>query len=111
MRFPIYNNEYPKYCQDYKKDVWQWNLRLYLYFLRNTVTIQQNAWKEKIYYFFANKLIELIPDHLNAKEHDQSFLRKKDKKSVKQTEIITYQPKTFEKPNIADMKNRLLQNI
>ena len=97
------------------KNVYQWNLRLSqlkkLDFLKKTLIIQQNAWKEKIYYFFANKLIELIPDHFNAKEHDQSFLRKKDKKSVKQTEIITYQPKTFEKPNIADMKNRLLQNI
>ena len=41
-----------------------------------------------------NKLIEKIPDPRNAKEHYQSFIRKKNRKSVKQSEIITYQPKT-----------------
>ena len=44
-----------------------------------------------------NKLIEKIPDPCNAKEHYQSFIRKKNKKKiVKQSELITYQPKTFE---------------
>ena len=43
----------------------------------------------------ANKLIENITDHHNAKEHYQSFIRKKNRKSVKQSEIITYQPKSF----------------
>ena len=43
--------------------------------------------------FLANKLMEKIPDLRNAKEHYQSFLRKKDRKSVKQSEIITNQPK------------------
>ena len=37
--------------------------------------------------------MEKIPDLRNAKEHYQSFLRKKDRKSVKQSEIITNQPK------------------
>ena len=32
----------------------------------------------------ANKLIEKIPDPRNAKEHYQSFIRKKNTKSVKQ---------------------------
>ena len=36
----------------------------------------------------------------NAKEHYESFLRNKNRKSVKQSEIITYQPKTFETVNI-----------
>ena len=53
----------------------------------------------------ANKLIEKIPDPRNAKEHYQSFIRKKNTKSVKQSEIITYQPKTFENPNIVDIKS------
>ena len=35
---------------------------------------------------FANKFIEKKPDPRNAKEHCQSFLRKKNKKSVKQLE-------------------------
>ena len=53
----------------------------------------------------ANKLIEKVPDPRNAKEHYESFLRKKDRKSVKQSKIITYQPKTFENPNIVDIKS------
>ena len=57
-----------------------------------------------------NKLIEKIPDPRNAKEHYQSFISKKDTKSVKQSKIITYQPKTFENPNIVDI-NQSLQNI
>ena len=52
----------------------------------------------------ANKLIEKVPDLCNTKEHDQSFIRKKNTKSVKQSETITYQPKTFENPNIVDIK-------
>ena len=52
----------------------------------------------------ANKLIEKIPDPRNIREHYQLFIRKKNTKSVKQSEIITYQPKTFENPNIVDIK-------
>ena len=44
----------------------------------------------------ANKLIEKIPDPRNAKERYQSLIKKKNRKSVKQSEIITYQPKTFD---------------
>ena len=40
-----------------------------------------------------------MPDPCNAKEHYQSFIRKKNTKSVKQSKIITQQPKTFENPN------------
>ena len=49
----------------------------------------------------ANKL---ILDPGSAKEHYQSFIRKKNTKPVKQLEIITYQPKTLENPNIFDIK-------
>ena len=51
-----------------------------------------------------------MPDPLNAKEHYQSFIRKKNTKLVKQSEIITYQPKTFQNPNNVDI-NLLLQNF
>ena len=40
----------------------------------------------------ATKLIEKIPDLCNAREHYQSFISKKNTKSVKQLEIITYEP-------------------
>ena len=47
-----------------------------------------------------NKLIEKVPYPHNVKEHYESFLRKKSRISVRQTEIITYQPKIAENPNI-----------
>ena len=73
-------------------------------FLRKAVIIQWNALK-KILLLLANKLIEKIPDPRNVKEHYQSFIRKKSTKSIKQWKIITYQPKTFENPKIADKKS------
>ena len=54
----------------------------------------------------ANKLIEKkILDPRNTKEQYQSFIRKKNTKSVKQWEIITYQPKTFDNLNIFYIKS------
>ena len=58
----------------------------------------------------ANKLIEKIPDPRNSKERYQSLIRQKNTKSVKQSEIITYQPKTFENPNIADIKSIITEH-
>ena len=52
----------------------------------------------------ANKLREKVPDPRNAKKHYRSFIRKKNRKLVKQSEMITYQPKIFENPNIIDIK-------
>ena len=40
--------------------------------------------------------IRKIPDHCNAKRQYQWFIRKKNWKSVKQSKIITCQPKTFD---------------
>ena len=58
----------------------------------------------------ANKLIEKIPDPRNIKEHYQLFIRKKNTNSVKQSEIITYQPKTFENPKIVDIKAVIIKH-
>ena len=38
----------------------------------------------------ASKLIEKIPDSCHAKEHYQLVIKKKNAKSVKQSETITY---------------------
>ena len=46
--------------------------------------------KKKDFLFLANKLIEKTPDLSNAKEHCQSFIRKKNTKLVKQSEIVSY---------------------
>ena len=53
----------------------------------------------------ANKLIEKVLDPRNTKEHYGLFLRKKNRKSVKQSEIIFYQPKPFKNPNTGDIKS------
>ena len=58
----------------------------------------------------AYKLAEKISDPCNAKEHYQSFIRKKNTKSAKQSEIIAYQPKTFENPNIVDIKSVIIEH-
>ena len=52
-----------------------------------------------------NKLIEKIPVTGNDKQHDQSFIRKKSKKSLKKTKIITHQPKDFQSPHMVDVKS------
>ena len=83
MCFPIYNNVYPKYCQSYKKDVCQWNQRLYLWkvllkkmdFQRKTVAIQGNAWKKTIV-VVCKQINWKNTWPSNAKEHYQSFIRK-----------------------------------
>ena len=51
-----------------------------------------------------------MTDPRNAKKHYQSFIRKENIKSVKQSKIITYQPKAFEN-QILLILNQLLQNI
>ena len=50
------------------------------------------------------------PDPHNAKEHYQSFIRKKNTKSIRQSEIIAYQTKTFESPNIVDIKSVITEH-
>ena len=54
--------------------------------------------------------MEKISDPRNAKKQYQSFIRKKNTKSVKQSKIITYQPKTFENPNTVDIKSAIVEH-
>ena len=67
--------------------------------------------KEKDLLLLANKLIEQIPDPYNAKEYYQSFIRKKNTKSVKQSKIFTYQPKAFENSYIVDIKSVITKHL
>ena len=53
---------------------------------------------------------EKTPDPCNAREHYQSFIRKKCPKSVKQPTIITQQRKLFENPNIVDIKSVIIEH-
>ena len=52
----------------------------------------------------ANKLIKIVLGSCNSKEHYKSFIIKENRKSVKQSEIITYQPKILQNLNIVDEK-------
>ena len=49
-------------------------------------------------------LTKKTPDARNAKEHYQSFLRKKHTKQVKQSKIVTQQPKSTENSNVIGIK-------
>ena len=51
-----------------------------------------------------------MPDPSSAREHYQSFVRKKSTKSVKQSKVITYQPKTFENLNIFHIKPVIIEH-
>ena len=72
--------------------------------LKKAVIIQLNAWKKIYLLLLGNKLIKNIPDPCHIKEHYQSLIVKKNRKSVKQLEILTYQPRTFQNPEIVDKK-------
>ena len=58
----------------------------------------------------ANKLIRNIPDPRNATEHYQSLLINKNRKSLKQSQVISNQPKTFQNPNITDTKSVITEH-
>ena len=53
---------------------------------------------------FSTKLTEKISDPPDAKEHYQSFVRKKNTKSIRQSNIIIYQTNTFENLKILGIK-------
>ena len=55
-------------------------------------------------------MIEKVSDPCNAKEHYKLFSRKKNRKSLKQSEIVTSQPKTFKNPNIVDIKSVITEH-
>ena len=70
----------------------KWNL------LKKTYYLLKHQ-KKKDLQLFATKLAERIPDPCNAKEHYQSFLRKKNTKPVKRSKIVNQQAKLTESPN------------
>ena len=55
-------------------------------------------WNGTFFLFLQNKLIEKIPDPCNDKGPHQSFVRKKNTKSVEEPKMFTQERKTFEKP-------------
>ena len=51
-----------------------------------------------------------MPDLRNAKEHYESFLQKNNRKSIKQSGIIIYQPKTFQNLNIVEINSDIIEH-
>ena len=87
-----------KRCQSLKSETLSLKTTINKFdFLRKIAIIQKNRMNE--FAVACKKVIEKIPDSCNAKEHYQLFIKYKNTKSVKQSEIITYWPKTFENPN------------
>ena len=66
--------------------------------------------KKKYLLLLAKKLIEKLPDSHNAKENYHSLIRKRNRKPVKLSEIITCQPNIFGNPNIVDIKSVITEH-
>ena len=66
--------------------------------------------KKKDLLLFGKKLIDKVPDTRNVKEHYDLFLRMKNRNSIKQLEIITYQQKAFQNANIVDIKSVITEH-
>ena len=83
-----------------------------MHFLRKTIIIQWNAWKRKVFVYYcfiyllllANKLIEEKTWSLQCEGTLSLVYKKKKTNSVRQSKTITYQPRTFQNLNIADVK-------
>ena len=117
--FSWYNHVYPKYCQCCKKDDDQWTQEtLSLKTVINELDLQRKqlfnkkSEKENLQ-LFATKLTEKTPNPSNAKEYDDSYLKRKKKnaKSVKWSKIITQQPKTFDNQNYVDIKSKTSRKL
>ena len=117
MCFLIYNNIHPRYYESYKKcDVTTNEIKDFIlenYYKRigfskkKQLLFNQTLENKKDLLLLANKLNQNIPDPCNAKEHYQSFPVKKNRKQVKQLEIITDQSKAFD---IIDIKSVITEH-
>ena len=76
-------------------------------FLEKTVLFTEIHEKKDLQ-FFATKLTEKISDPHDVKEELQSFIRKKNTKSVKQSNIITQQPKLWKTHTLFHESTKLI---
>ena len=67
--------------------------------------------KKKRFLLLANKFIEKMPNPGNGRELYQSFIRKKNTKSLKQSETITDQPKVFENSNSVNTESVITEHL
>ena len=67
--------------------------------------------REKRSTIVSKKIKRKIPDPSNVKEYYQSYLKRKNIKSVKRSKTITHQLKTFENPNIVNIKSVIIEHL
>ena len=67
--------------------------------------------KRKDLLLLANRLIKKTLILVMLKNTIKHLQQKKNTKAVKQSEIIAYQPNTFENPNIVDIKSIIKEHL
>ena len=77
--------------------------------LKEKIIFQWKFWEKKFVVACNQTNRKKTSDPPNAKEQYQSFIRKKNTNSVKQSEIITDQPKSFESLEIVDIKSAITE--
>ena len=82
---------------------------LKLDFLKKQISYNE-TFEEKEFALACKQVNRKIHNRRNAKEHYQPFIRKKNTKLLKEPKIITYQPKNFENPNIANIKSFITEH-
>ena len=76
-------------------------------FIKKAVIVHWNARIKKGLLLFANKLTEKVFDTCNAKQHYESYLIKKNQKSVKLAEIVHKLSETIRKDDKVDSNSPL----
>ena len=64
---------------------------------------------KKIFTIACNQINRKIAHPINTEEHDNSYLKRKNKGVVKRSKIITQQLEAIENPNIADIKSIIIK--
>ena len=95
---------YPNYCQRYKIITVDQHRDFELSISENYYKLLNKAVK-KYLLLLPTEWIEKIADPSNAKEYYISYLKKKKTKLIKWSKITTQKQKTFENPNIVDIKS------
>ena len=92
------------------RDILLENLYKHVGFSKENSYYSKKHQRKKYLQLFATKLAAKISYSSNDKERYQSFIRRKNKKSVKQWKIISQQQKYFENSIIADVKSVIIEH-
>ena len=79
-------------------------------FSKESIYHSMKRLNNKYLLLLTNKLIKNIPVSHNGKEHYKSFIIKEKRKFVKKSEMITYQQRIFQNPNIFYIKSIITEH-